>query len=305
MTELTLLSSLSPSRSFAFLGVSNNINSNQDNSSSSKIVNPNGAPNERMCFNDRQCLYNNCVNGYCAAASSASTIKNTSYVAYFFLLVSLFWGAMVVKNITHATVAGTVATWWYSADSKGATGASLKRSCTTSLGSICLGSLIVAILQALRTMAEEARRNGDVAACCAECILGCLQSLMEYFNRWAFIYVGIYGYKFTDAGKAVFELFRSRGWDAIINDDLVGNALGFAALGIGMLCAFLGYLFSKVDSGDIPSADIVMAILGFFFGVSVSMIPLSVVDSAIATIFVCFAEVRAIQSKIEVLSLMM
>lgn len=85
---------------------------------------------------------------------------------------------------------------------------------------------------------------------------------MEYFNRWAFVYVGIYGYvfakrsrhvhflviltspcaltlsggisyKFTQAGKAVFQLFNQRGWDAIINDDLIGNVLSFAALGIG------------------------------------------------------------------------
>ena len=66
--------------------------------------------------------------------------------------------------------------------------------------------------------------------------MGCLQSLMEYFNRWAYVYVGIYGYNFTKAGKAVFELFKQRGFDAIINDDLIGNVLGFAALGIGTVC---------------------------------------------------------------------
>ena len=74
-------------------------------------------------------------------------------------------------------------------------------------------------------------------ACVAECILGCLQSIMEYFNRWAYVYVGIYGYKFTQAGKAVFELFKHRGFDAIINDDLIGNVLGFAALGVGTCIA--------------------------------------------------------------------
>jgi hypothetical protein len=62
-----------------------------------------------------------------------------------------------------------------------------------------------------------------------------LQSLMEYFNRWAYVYVGIYGYKFTQAGKAVFQLFKQRGFDAVINDDLIGNVLGFAALGVGTL----------------------------------------------------------------------
>jgi len=56
---------------------------------------------------------------------------------------------------------------------------------------------------------------------------------MEYFNRWAFVYVGIYGYKFTDAGKAVMQLFHERGFDGIINDDLIGNCLFFVSLGVG------------------------------------------------------------------------
>lgn len=61
---------------------------------------------------------------------------------------------------------------------------------TTSFGSICFGSLIVAIIQALRQLAHQARQNGDagILACIAECILGCLESIAEYFNKWAFIY---------------------------------------------------------------------------------------------------------------------
>ncbi|RLN51445.1 hypothetical protein BBJ28_00011648, partial [Nothophytophthora sp. Chile5] len=168
--------------------------------------------------------------------TTSSTYKQSagSYVAYFFLLLSFYWGLQVFKNIAHTTVAGTVATFWFSSESAGATGASLKRSTTTSFGSICFGSLIVAFLQALRAqLAESGRQDGSALACFAECILGCLQSIMEYFNRWAYVYVGIYGYKFTEAGKAVFQLFHQRGFDAIINDDLIGNVLGFAALGVG------------------------------------------------------------------------
>lgn len=67
--------------------------------------------------------------------------------AAYLLLLSLFWGCGVIVNIVHTTIAGTVAAWWFNANSKGATGAALKRSCTTSLGSICFGTLLVAILE--------------------------------------------------------------------------------------------------------------------------------------------------------------
>jgi hypothetical protein len=59
------------------------------------------------------------------------------------------------------------------------------RTITTSFGSICFGSLLVAIVQALRGIAQAAQNNDDAAilACIAQCILACIQSILEYFNK--------------------------------------------------------------------------------------------------------------------------
>lgn len=84
---------------------------------------------------------------------------------------------------------------------------------------------------------NQAREDENAAlaclACIAECILSMLAGIMEYINRWAYVYVGIYGYDFRTSGKAVMDLFRNRGWTAVINDDLTSSALGFGALGVG------------------------------------------------------------------------
>lgn len=224
-------------------------------------------------------------------ATSTRRVPRGSYATYFFMLLAFYWGLQVFKNVAHTTVAGTVATFWYQAESSGATAASLKRATTTSFGSICFGSLIVAFLQTLRALAENSRQEGSALACFAECILGCLQSLMEYFNRWAYVYVGIYGYKFTQAGKAVFELFKQRGFDAIINDDLIGNVLGFAALGVGLICAGVGAIIAETfDALSFHNSTAFLAILGLVVGIGVAVTPLAVIDSSVATIFVCFAE---------------
>jgi hypothetical protein len=47
---------------------------------------------------------------------------------------------------------------------------------------------LVALVQALKALAQQARENGDAAifACIAECILGCIQSILEYFNKVCF-----------------------------------------------------------------------------------------------------------------------
>merc|ERR1740121_3289004 len=175
-------------------------------------------------------------------------------------------------NVVHVTVAGVVGTWWLSpADANcccsGAIIGSFIRSITTSFGSICLGSLIVAVIQALRQLAYTARQNDDGNACLiciAECILSCIQGIVEYFNKWAYIYVGVYGYSYCEAGKNVMQLFRDRGWDAIIADDLVGNALFLVSI-----------------------------IIGLIIGLMLACILMTVVASGVNSVIVCFADAPA------------
>ncbi|KAF4315573.1 hypothetical protein BBO99_00009286 [Phytophthora kernoviae] len=228
-----------------------------------------------------------------------------AYVAMFYMLVSVYWGQQVLQNILTCTTAGVVATWWYQPNAQKATVGALYRSLTTSFGSICFGSLIVAVLQALRTMADMAKRraneenNGGLAclACMAECILGCLANIVEYVNHWAYVYVGVYGYPFRTSGKAVMDLFNNRGWTAVINDDLTSSALSFGALGVGIVTCCVGLLmvrFSPVEwfavLGSREGVYGTMALVGFMVGISMAMILAQVIIAALHTIFVCFAE---------------
>lgn len=73
---------------------------------------------------------------------------------------------------------------------------SLKRATTWSFGSICFGSLLIAVIQILRQVVNQARRNSDNrssgAALFLLCILACLlaifQDLVEYFNKVCIIF---------------------------------------------------------------------------------------------------------------------
>ena len=64
----------------------------------------------------------------------------------------------------------------------------------SSFGSICFGSLIVAIIQTLRHLQNQLRHSDDdsmkLIGCIIQCILACIEDLIEYFNEWAYIYVG-------------------------------------------------------------------------------------------------------------------
>jgi len=76
---------------------------------------------------------------------------------------------------------------------------------TYSFGSIAEGSLIVALLDVLRAaltlLKNQEAASGDTMgaaiACCASCCVGCIRGLVDYFNRYAYIEIAMFGKKYT------------------------------------------------------------------------------------------------------------
>lgn len=103
-------------------------------------------------------------------------------VVGFLFLLSFYWSHQVLKNVARATVSGVVGTWWFSPAEAGAfcssaVSGSFIRSTTYSFGSICFGSLIVAILHMVRNSLRRAQndRNAGILACVAMCILSWIE----------------------------------------------------------------------------------------------------------------------------------
>merc|ERR1719414_1351792 len=99
------------------------------------------------------------------------------------MLVSFYWGFQVNQNISHCTSCGVAATWYFSTEiDYNPTPKAFKRTMTTSFGSVCLGSLMVAIIQALKAMVQSARNNKNaLISCIAMCLLNCLENLARWF----------------------------------------------------------------------------------------------------------------------------
>jgi hypothetical protein len=147
----------------------------------------------------------------------------------------LFWFIEVVKNIVHCVAAGAVGEWWFGLHDATTVQRSRIRAATFSLGSICLGSLVIATLTALKAMLlSTPRRKGRRSPnACLECIIKFVSKNIQYFNKYAFCHVAIYGKDFQSAGYDTMRIFRDRGWSSIINDTLIASVLNVGALVVG------------------------------------------------------------------------
>jgi hypothetical protein len=103
------------------------------------------------------------------------------------------------------TVAGAIATWYFSRDVNGYSHnsgspafRSLTRSLTKSFGSLALGSLILAIVKFINFILKTAEQKSRVtknpvasfALKCVSCIFACFQRIVQFINRFAYIHIG-------------------------------------------------------------------------------------------------------------------
>ncbi|CAH0473111.1 unnamed protein product [Peronospora belbahrii] len=218
------------------------------------------------------------------------------------MLLIYFWVTFVLRNIIGVTTAGTVAAWKNAVNTPFITMGAWLRALTLNLGSICFGSLIVAILETvvwiLRILAWLAGRSGNCCLkfllSCLSCIISSIESWVEFFNRFAYSYVGTYGYSFVKASRHVFKLFAAKGWSAIVNDDLTGNVFWLGNIIIGAVTAYIGVLIVD-DTDSAPLAmfshsHVLVAFFCFVVGYGINNLFMSVLASAVTTIFVLWAE---------------
>ncbi|CAG8691768.1 4741_t:CDS:2 [Cetraspora pellucida] len=239
------------------------------------------------------------------------TVKNNNqkscsvglYLILVYLVFSFYWTSQVIKTIVHVTASGVYATYYFLEGTPQGTGttptlSSFKRATTTSIGSVCFGSLIIALLNTARAVLQSFA-NSDEGVCgflalCIACLLAWIESLVEYFNFYAYVQVAIYGKSYCQAAKDTWTLIKDRGIEAIINDDLIGNVLTMGSLLIGVLCGLLGfvyiYLFITHLLTDNPTLIIIFVLICFVIGFMMCVVITDAISSGVSTTFVALAE---------------
>ncbi|KAJ5066164.1 protein pns1 [Anaeramoeba ignava] len=209
-----------------------------------------------------------------------------------YIVFSYFWTSGVITNLIHTTSSGTYASYYFLKGNmpKDPTFQSFKRAITYSFGSICVGSLIVAIIKTLRWIARvsESNDNGFLKCMCL-CFLNCLDWLAEFFNQFAYAYISIYGINFLQASKKTFNLFKERGLNALINDDLINGVVNMAAISTGIFAGIISGIITYFAFNH-DKIWIAFSLISLLIALFISLVVLETVTSGVTTFFVCFAE---------------
>jgi len=224
-------------------------------------------------------------------------------LCFIYLMFSLYWGAEVLCNILAVTVSSVAAFWATeisNIDARRPVSSSFYFSITYSFGSICLGSLIVAILKTARLIARMAVNSGSdnsasrVIAMCCVCVLGCIEGLIEYFNEWAYAYVAMYRKDFRTSAKLVWNLLKTNGWEAVANDIYTDMVTFVPPVLTGIIVAGLYALYAQYLVRWNTSGVVLGAIAGFLLGFILCNMVMRLIGTVQNVIFLSYLERRNI-----------
>jgi len=154
-------------------------------------------------------------------------------------LFGFYWTMNYITALGQMTLSGAFSHWYFTMKKSDLPSltlwASFKRT-FYHIGTMAFGSLIIAIIQILRTILNYIERKSKkrstkcikAIVCMCKCCLWCLENVFKYINKNAYILTAMYGYNFCKASCKAVKL-------------IIANAARAAAiLGVTTVLLFIG-----------------------------------------------------------------
>ncbi len=214
-----------------------------------------------------------------------------------------FWCQQVLKYVIVCATASTANSWWFGKDV--APLSAFSRAVTYHYGAICFGALVVAPIEAIATSINSMKRmsaraeSGAINSilsgclCCVTTVLQCCESILDYFNKFAFCLVGMRGASYAYASRQVVALFGTQGCIAAGADFYAESVVALASIGVGAVTAAfavgLGEDSSELEAGISDTASVI-AVLAGAGGYCVAAVAFSIVEAAGKSALVLYLE---------------
>ncbi|KAG0016108.1 hypothetical protein BGZ82_001205 [Podila clonocystis] len=189
-----------------------------------------------------------------STAGGSWVLEGNFYPIAAYLIFIYMWTSAVLSNVQRVTLANVVSKWYFhrhepfAYHSSKTTEPALINAATTSFGSVCLGALFIAIVQfSVFVLSRTAKKLKDhsfplfvfIATCCRVA-----QGLVENFNNYTLIYVGITGESLFAAARSASKIFHRNLLWGLITDFLTKLVLFINATMLSLLTGFAAYIFA-------------------------------------------------------------
>ncbi|CAJ0954226.1 unnamed protein product, partial [Mesorhabditis belari] len=237
--------------------------------------------------------------------------RNNERIFWFqaYNLFAFFWLTCFVSALGDIALAGAFASHYWAVDkNKDLPTFPVLRALTFAikynLGSLAFGSLIIAIVKFIRVILDYLDKKAEVTQnqalkwilTCLKCCFWCLEAILKFLTKNAYIMMAIYGRNFFTSAKDSFMLLTRNCIRVVVINKVTSFLLfiGKATITIGMgVIAFYWFSGKWVING-IPQVQlyyyfvpIIIVLIGSYF---IADLFFDVYDMAVDTTFICFLE---------------
>lgn len=150
--------------------------------------------------------------------SRVFTYDTNSKYAFLYMLFCWFWTSEFLVACGQLMIALAISCWYFTRDKKETGQTTINWSAKTlfwyHLGTAAFGSLVIAIILTIRAIISyiqrKAKKSGnkilEYVMCILQCCMWCLEKIMRFLNKNAYIQTAIYGYSFCKACRNAFFL---------------------------------------------------------------------------------------------------
>jgi len=223
-------------------------------------------------------------------------------------IFGVFWTTQFIAGFGMTVTAGAIGYFYWSRKKMpdAPITASIKRATYYHLGSIALGSFIVAVVQFIRFVLEYIDRKTKkmqdsnpimkYAMCCVKYCMWYLEKILKFINRNAYILVAIKGYSYCYSAITAVKLIIVNALRIAAVNTVGDFLIWLGKLVVAGICGFLAFLmtdtamYTDPDSATYLTSPILPIILTTFIAYLEADVFLAVYEMAVDTILLSFCE---------------
>lgn len=223
----------------------------------------------------------------------------TMKVTRWYNLLAMFWMTQFCIACQHMVIAGAVAEWFFTRSKENLESPlrkSFNRLIRYHLGSIALGSLLVALVQfvrailsAIQNQVKEAQNDvGRAIFRACQCCLYCFEKFLTYLTRNAYIEIAIYGKNFCWSGEQAVKVLTTNSMRVFAINSVGDFVLFLSKVFVVSLTLLIGSAVIEKIEG-VQHMWVLLSVVGLFT-YFVSHCFITVYEMVIDSIFICFCE---------------
>ncbi|CEF61011.1 CTL-like protein 2 [Strongyloides ratti] len=227
----------------------------------------------------------------------------------FYNIFAYFWSTCFISGFHNTVIAGAIGSYYWTYNKKkdvpkNAVSSSIYRTIRYHLGSIALGSLIIALIKFIRTILQYIYNNFKGSKnkiirkiyCLMSCWFWLLENVLKYLTTNSYIIIAIHGKPFWTSAKKAISLISQNIIRVIVVNRVSSILLFIGKLFITIFFVFISYNFFSNNLFDEETFNnnfnnyltpVIVVAIGTYY---IADLFFDVYEFGIATTFLCFLD---------------